>query len=109
GVRIGSLIKSLPRYSHFPRDRSPGGVGSLSSNGHREYRRRARAFGRIGQPRRKERRKDLEKPLGVNVATIDVVPPAPELCHSDSVSGSLLRSANGYLSAREARLRILGR
>src|SRR5262249_2715033 len=65
--------------------------------------------GRIGQPRRKERLEDLEKPLGVNVAAIDVVPPVPELCRGDSVSGSLLRSANRYLSSRKARLRILSR
>src|SRR5215475_15463360 len=84
-------------------------VGSLSTDRHSEYRRYARAFGCIGQPRRKERLEDLEKPLCVNVAAIDVVPPAPELCRSDSVSGSLLRSANRYLSHRKARLRILSR
>src|SRR5262245_44569397 len=58
---------------------------------------------------RKERLEDSEKPLGVKVAAIDVVPPAPELCRSDSVSESLLCSANRYLSPRKATLRILGR
>src|SRR5215510_4535662 len=89
--------------------RSGFSVGSLSTDRHSEYGRYARAFGCIGQPRRKERLEDLEKPLGVNVAAIDVVPPAPELCRSDSVSGSPLRSANCYLFACKARLRIRGR
>src|SRR5262245_4291479 len=88
--------------------RSGFSVGSLSTDRHTEYRRYARAFGCIGQPRRKERLEDLEKPLGVKVAAIDVVPPVPEPCRSDSVSGSLLRSTNRYLFARKARLRIRG-